>query len=80
MLRPYTDGAPNPVDREYPVQMVGHHDELVQGDVRKMRRDFEPTIDSGSAPGVEAYFSPDDASKHGGALLRADCDEVDARA
>jgi len=48
MLRPYTElrpatgGVPVVADGEYPVQMVGHHDEFVHGDGRKMRRDLEP--------------------------------------
>ena len=51
MLRPYTDGVPiatqgRPVvvDSNYPVQVVGHHNEGVQPDAREVRRDLEPTL------------------------------------
>ena len=43
MLRPYTDGAPNPVDREYPVHMVGHHHEFLHRCTCKMVGDLDPT-------------------------------------
>src|SRR2546421_1166292 len=80
MLRPYTDGAPNPVDREYPVHMVGHHDELVQAGVPEVPRDLTPTLDRSSTGSVQVDLPLDDVSKHEVAHVDADCDEVDALA
>jgi hypothetical protein len=78
MLRPYIEGVPDLVDREYPVQMVGHHDEVVQRDVREVPRDLKPTRGRHLPCSVEDLCSPDDVAKHGVAALHADRDEVNA--
>jgi len=79
MLRPYTEGVSHLVDREDPVQVVGHHDERVERYVRKVPRDLEPTLGGRAAGSVQAYLPLDDVAKQAVAHLNADCDEVDAR-
>jgi len=71
MPRPYGDD-------QYAVDMIGHDDEFIQFDVRKMPGNFVPTFHHDLAVFVQSHFAIYHVPQQTFPIARADGDEIRA--
>src|SRR2546425_9705831 len=78
MLRPYTCRVGGPIENHHPMDVVGHHDEGIQGDAGVVPRNLNPAVPGNPTSCTEPHLGSADLPEQVFTVPHADGNEIRA--